>query len=233
MSTEDKVHGTMDLTGLRTRFEIESFLKKSQKCRNRLSPARLLMHLNLKTGQISLSNIQWDRFRIFSNHLVSYLTYDNLPRENRTRVAAKVGHSEVRSLSRSLNLVIYTLNYLVFNIVYIWNLQKWYTLVCLNLGMASVAKFLKFPIFRKIDVFWDPKIPNFLENWCFSDKKLWFLEFFDKKWWFLGQFYKLYNSLQTWPFQYQSWILAGQTFWFLKIWLIYEPWTIEIWFYGP
>ena len=161
------------------------------------------------------------------------MTYDNLPRENRTRVAAKVGHSEVRSLSRSLNLVIYTLNYLVFNIVYIWNLQKWYTLVCLNLGMASVAKFLKFPIFRKIDVFWDPKIPNFLENWCFSDKKLWFLEFFDKKWWFLGQFYKLYNSLQTWPFQYQSWILAGQTFWFLKIWLIYEPWTIEIWFYGP
>ena len=107
------------------------------------------------------------------------------------------------------------------------------TLVCLNLGMASVARFLKFPIFRKIDVFLDPKIPNFLENWCFSDKKLWFLEFFDKKWWFLGQFYKLYNSLQTWPFQYQSWILAGQTFWFLKIWLIYEPWTIEIWFYGP
>ena len=36
-----------------------------------------------------------------------------------------------------------------------------YTLVCLNSGMASVTKFLKFPIFRKIDVFRNPKIPDF------------------------------------------------------------------------
>ena len=35
------------------------------------------------------------------------------------------------------------------------------TQVCLNSGMASVTDFLKFPIFRKIDVFWNPKIPDF------------------------------------------------------------------------
>ena len=35
------------------------------------------------------------------------------------------------------------------------------TLACLNSGMASVTDFLKFPIFWKIDVFWNPKIPDF------------------------------------------------------------------------
>ena len=35
------------------------------------------------------------------------------------------------------------------------------TLVRLNSGMASVTQFLKFPIFRRIDVFRNPKIPDF------------------------------------------------------------------------
>ena len=41
------------------------------------------------------------------------------------------------------------------------NSTKMHTLVCLNSGMASVTEFLKFPIFRKIDVFRNPKIPYF------------------------------------------------------------------------
>ena len=36
-----------------------------------------------------------------------------------------------------------------------------YTLVRLNSGMVSVTQFLKFPIFRRIDVFRNPKIPDF------------------------------------------------------------------------
>ena len=35
------------------------------------------------------------------------------------------------------------------------------TLVRLNSGIASVTQFLKFPIFRRIDVFRNPKIPDF------------------------------------------------------------------------
>ena len=35
------------------------------------------------------------------------------------------------------------------------------TLVCLNSGVASEIFFLKFPIFRKIDVFRNPEIPDF------------------------------------------------------------------------
>ena len=40
------------------------------------------------------------------------------------------------------------------------------TLVCLNSGMASVKIFLKFPIFRKIDVFRNPNVygPHVLKS---------------------------------------------------------------------
>ena len=38
-----------------------------------------------------------------------------------------------------------------------------HTLVCLNSRMASVTKFLKFPIFRKVDVF-STKMTIFLKT---------------------------------------------------------------------
>ena len=52
---------------------------------------------------------------------------------------------------------------------------KWkfyFTLVCLNSRMANSTEFLEFPIFRKIDVFRNPKIPDFQESRCFVRQKM-------------------------------------------------------------